>query len=103
MINREQILAGSLIAPQCQCHKPTSCGHCRPNAAKPAWETISSANNLRLNNSVTGVNYYVCVYRSVCCMLRFLGGERIVDAVPGGTGLELRLRRGIWADCKRSQ
>jgi hypothetical protein len=29
-----------------------------------------------------------------CCILRGPGGERIVDIVPGGTELELQLRRG---------
>ena len=30
-----------------------------------------------------------------CCILRGPGWERVVDVVPGGTGLELRLRRGV--------
>jgi hypothetical protein len=30
-----------------------------------------------------------------CCTLRGFGGERIVDVVPGGTELELQLRRGV--------
>jgi len=30
-----------------------------------------------------------------CCILRGAGGERIVDIVPGGTDLELRLRRRV--------
>ena len=30
-----------------------------------------------------------------CCILRGPGGERIVDVVPGGTELELHLRRGV--------
>jgi len=30
-----------------------------------------------------------------CCILRGPGGERIVDVVPGGTELELLLRRGV--------
>jgi len=47
-----------------------------------------------LNKSVTGVNYYVCVYRSVCCMLRDPGVERIVDVAPGGTELELQVEKG---------
>ena len=29
------------------------------------------------------------------CILRGPGGERSVDIVPGGTELELRLRRGV--------
>ena len=29
-----------------------------------------------------------------CCILRGPGGKRIVDIVPGGTDLELQLRRG---------
>jgi len=29
------------------------------------------------------------------CILRGAGGERIVDIVPGGTELELQLRRGF--------
>jgi hypothetical protein len=29
------------------------------------------------------------------CILRGPGGERIVDIVPGGTELELQLRRGV--------
>ena len=31
-----------------------------------------------------------------CCILRGPGRERIVDIVPGGTELELQLRRGVW-------
>jgi hypothetical protein len=72
-----------------------SWGHRRHNTAKPAWKMITSGKNRRLTKSVTGVNYYVCVYRTVCCMLRVPGGERIVDIVPGWTELEHRLRRGI--------
>ena len=30
-----------------------------------------------------------------CCILRGPGGERILDIVPGGTELELQLRRGV--------
>ena len=30
-----------------------------------------------------------------CCILRGPGGERIVDDAPGGTELELQLRRGV--------
>jgi len=30
-----------------------------------------------------------------CCILRGRDGERIVDVVPGGTELELQLRRGV--------
>jgi hypothetical protein len=30
-----------------------------------------------------------------CCILRGPGEERIVDIVPGGTELELQLRRGV--------
>ena len=30
-----------------------------------------------------------------CCILRGPGGERILDNVPGGTELELQLRRGV--------
>ena len=30
-----------------------------------------------------------------CCIPRGPGGERIVDIVPGGTELELQLRRGV--------
>ena len=51
-----------------------SCGHPGHNAAKPAWEMISSGKNLQLNKSITGVNLYVSVYRSVCFMLRGPGG-----------------------------
>ena len=32
---------------------------------------------------------------ALCCILRGPGGERIVDTVPGGTELELQLRRGV--------
>ena len=31
----------------------------------------------------------------VCSILVGPGGERIVDVVPGGTKLELQLRRGV--------
>jgi hypothetical protein len=30
-----------------------------------------------------------------CCILRGLGGDRIMAIVPGGTELELQLRRGV--------
>jgi len=32
---------------------------------------------------------------TLCCTLRGPGGLRIVDVVPGGTELQLRLRRGL--------
>jgi hypothetical protein len=32
---------------------------------------------------------------ALCCILRGPGRERIVDIVPGGTELELQLRRGF--------
>jgi len=35
----------------------------------------------------------VCLF--LCCILRAPGGERIVDIAPGGTELELQLRRGV--------
>ena len=33
--------------------------------------------------------------KQFCCIPRGPGGERIVDIVPGGTELELQLRRGV--------
>jgi hypothetical protein len=38
-----------------------------------------------------------------CCILRGPGGERIVDVVPGGTGLEPQVKTGCSAGCTRSQ
>ena len=38
---------------------------------------------------------YLFTELSGCCILRGPGGERIVDIVPGGTELELQLRRGV--------
>jgi len=32
----------------------------------------------------------------ICCILRGRRGEHVVDVVPGGTELELQLRRGVW-------
>jgi hypothetical protein len=71
-----------------------SCGHPRHNAAKPSWEMIRTRKNLRSNKYVTGVNYYVCVYRSVCCTLRGPGEEHVVDVVPRGTELQLHVKTG---------
>ena len=34
-------------------------------------------------------------WRTRCCILRGPGGEPIMDVVPGGTELELQLRRGV--------
>jgi hypothetical protein len=47
---------------------------------KPSWFILSP-------------NFFACDF--LCCILRGPGGERIVDIVPGGTELELQLRRGV--------
>jgi hypothetical protein len=38
--------------------------------------------------------YIVALTASLCCILRGPGGGRIVDVVPGGTELELQVKRG---------
>jgi hypothetical protein len=44
---------------------------------------------------LTYVATYGVFFLSRCCILRGPGGERIVDVVPGGTELELQLRREV--------
>jgi len=38
---------------------------------------------------------FTCVLKCICCVLRGPGGKRIVDVVPGGTELQLKLRRTV--------
>ena len=49
------------------------------------------------------VKYRTLVRLNKCCILRRPGGERIMDNVPGGTELELQLRRGVGQAANFSQ
>jgi hypothetical protein len=50
--------------------------------------------NWQYNSAGTRI-YASCLTNKLCCILRGPGGERIMDIVPGGTELELQLRRAV--------
>ena len=53
-------------------------------------------NRLFAVNSMAKIQCYIPI-------LRDPGGERIVDVVPGGTELELKVKTGSWVERTHSQ
>ena len=61
------------------------------NLLKPSVVAVRATSN---NTTFCPHGALMC-YEYHCCILRGPGGERIVDIVPGGTELELQLKRGV--------